>query len=233
MFLRKIRVQKSTGNGACRFFSSDKSLSYVSATEALQVGYVLLLSRAAFSSEAEVRESYPPKPGEEAAWRESARPWYENRRHMFLACINPVTGNILTSSSEPDKTHTPWTLGFCSENMPLTQLDMDICQSSEKWDAYNVAAVALSPTDYSPHDVTDAIQKLRENRNPCEYSIDPENGYDCQTATRDVLSVVNHGIDPKTLILPEHTDILAYYSEQVFNELTSEHEAEQKSASMK
>lgn len=98
-------------------------------------------------------------------------------------------------------------------------------QSSDKWDAYNVAAVALSPTDYSPHDVTDAIQKLRENRNPCEYSIDPEKGYDCQTATRDVLSVVNREIDPKTLILPDNTDILAYYSEQVLNELTSDFHA--------
>jgi hypothetical protein len=202
-----------------RFFSPDKSLSYASATEALQAGSVLLISRCAFSSEEETRQSFPPKPGEEAAWRENAKPWYEARRHMFLACINPVTGSLLTSSAEPDKTHAPWTLGFCSEDMSLTQLDMNICQSSEKWNAYRVAAVVLPPNDYSPREVRDAIYELRENKNPREYSIDPVQGYDCQTATRDVLSVANNQIDPKTLVLPEGTDILAYYSEQVLYEL--------------
>jgi len=133
--------------------------------------------------------------------------------------VQEPTSNETHRFFTPDKTHTPWTLGFCSEDMSLTQLDMNICQSADKWNAYNVGAVALSPQDYSPRDVRDAIYELRENRNPREYSIDPEQGYDCQTATRDVLSVVNADLDPKTLVLPENTDILAYYSEQVSNEL--------------
>ena len=212
-------MHEPTYNESARLFDTAQSLTYVSAREALQAGYVLLLSRVAFSSTAEMRQSYPPHPDQEADWEENVKPWCEKRRHMFLACMNPVTGRIITSSSGPDNTHLPWIVTFFSEGMPLTQLDMNVCQSPVAWDTYNVSAVALSSKDYSPHDVADAIQNLRENRNPREYSTDPETGYGCQTATRDLLSLVNRKIDPKTLMLPDGTDILAYYSEQVSHHL--------------
>ena len=203
-------------------FKPSDHLTHLQAVDALHSGCTLLISRCAFSSEDEVRESYPPKSGEEAIWRENAKPWYEERRHMYVVCIDPTTSQYITSSSEPDKTHAPWRISFCSETMAITQLDIEVCLSAETWRKYDTAAVVLSKIDYPPERVTAAIQSCRKNLNNPTYSIDSTEGYDCQTATRDVLWAANQTIDPKTLSLPPRTNILAYYSKQIL-QLEFEH----------
>ena len=198
-----------------RLFSSQDVLTQAQARHAFEAGFALLISRRAFSSEDEARESYPPKSGEEAIWKENVTPWFQERRHMYLACIEPGTSQLITSSAEPDKTHTPWTLSFCSDDMATTQLDARVCQFAEIWNKYDAAAVLLSKQDYPSEQIATVIRRFRFNVNNPVYSIDCKSGYDCQTATRDVLWAVNQTIDPKTLGLPDRTSVLAYHSESV------------------
>ena len=186
-------------------------LSHQDALHALNEGHVLLVSRCAFSSEEELRKSYPPT-GDEELWAEKAKPWYQKRRHLYVICINPdKSSQYITSSAEPDKTTDPWTLQFCSENAPITCLDINALLLEEQWNQYNVAVILLSKEDYPSHKVTSIIQSFRLNPERLTYSIDEKHGYDCQTATRDILQSANPDIDANNLTLPP-LDILAYKS---------------------
>ncbi|KTC66510.1 Uncharacterised protein (plasmid) [Legionella adelaidensis] len=199
---------------AHRFFKPTDNLSYPEVVEALRSGYVVLMSRCAFSSEEEVRKHYPPKLGAELEWEVNAKPWYQERRHLYIVCYNRETAQLITSTAEPDKTTTPWTLKFRSDEMELTQLDIEVCRSEELWKKYNAAAVLLSPSDYPTERVVSVISDFRKIINSPVYSLDEKTGYDCQTGTRDILKAVNPSINPKQLVLPKDTRVLAYYSEQ-------------------
>lgn len=190
------------------------TISHQEALQALEDGSVLLVARSAFASETELRQAYPPKE-DDHDWAENAKPWYQNRRHLYVICLaNDGSGHYMTSSAEPDKTTERWTLKFCSETDSLTLLDIDCVLSVDHWNSYQTTAIILSKDSYPRSNMIPTIQLFRQNLQPCIYSIDAETGYDCQTGTRDVLQTANPDIDAKALELPSRTDILAYKSTQ-------------------
>lgn len=186
-------------------------LNYKKAIQHLNSGYVLLVSRSAFSSEEEIRQSYPPT-GDEHLWEERAKPWYENRRHLYIICIDPSNpSQYYTSSAEPDKSSNPWKLKFCSDHEAITLLDIDAVLRHVNWNKYKISIISLSKKDYPREKIISIIKKCRLNLQQLPYSIE-SNGYDCQTATRDVLQMSNQIIDANELRLPLFTDVLAYKS---------------------
>lgn len=196
------------------------SLSHIEALQALSAGYVLLVARCAFSSLEEIRQNYPPH-GDENIWAEKAKDWYQQRRHLYVICLHPDNpSQYFTSSSEPDKTSDPWTLQFCAAHAPTTLLDILALTSENTWNQYNAAALALEKEIYPAKKIIANIELFRLNSKKPVYAIDP-NGYDCQTATRDILQATNLEINAKDLLLPPLTDVLAYKSLQslIFNRL--------------
>lgn len=72
---------------------------------------MLLVARCAFSSEAELRQAYPSNE-DEHIWAEKNKPWYQNRRHLYVICLaNDGSNRYMTSSSEPNKSTERWI--FC------------------------------------------------------------------------------------------------------------------------
>lgn len=188
-------------------------LSHTEAVQALSAGYVLLVSRCAFSSLEEIRQNYPPH-GDEHIWAEKAKDWYQKRRHVYVICTHPEEpSQYVTSTSEPDKTSNPWTLQFCSPTATTTKLDVRALISESTWHQYNTAAILLPKETYPNSKIITHIEFFRLNQKKPIYDIEP-NGYDCQTATRDVLQATNLDINANELILPPQTDILAYRSTQ-------------------
>lgn len=205
------------------------NVSYTQADNAVKQGFVLLISRLAFASEEEARAAFPPKSSDDnLVWKDKNACWWEERRHMYVACIDPKNGQLITSSAQPNisSTSTPWKVQFCSDDMPITQLDKNVCLSEELWNNYAAEAVILPKETYPAVKTAIAIQSFRLNIDNPIYSIDSESGYDCQAATRDVLWAVNQNLDPRRLSLPSGTKILAFKSKNSMlpekNELLAE-----------
>ena len=194
------------------FFKKNQELSQTAVLHALSQERVILMSRKLFATKEEALTCHPAKSNNTLDWANKLRPWHTERRHVYLACYIPGTSILITSSAEPDKSKNPWPLRFCLSEDRLAIQDMTAIQDPNAWQHYNASAIILPKSDYPVDKISQTIQWFRENPPQLTYSIHPYHGYDCQAASRDILHIVNPSLEPKKLILPNETTILALHS---------------------
>lgn len=196
-----------------QFFKKFKEPSQAATLNALQQGHAVLIVRKLYKDEAQAREYHPPKSPDDTEWANKLLPWFSERRHLYIACYHPQTSTLITSSAEPDKSITPWPLKVCEAHEPLATLDSNAVTDTTCWHEYDVAAIILNKYAYPTAKICKIIAWFRDNPPDLKYATHPDNGYDCQAVSRDILQIVNPNLNAKMQPLPNNTVLLAFHSQ--------------------